>query len=73
MPRGADFPSNVIEALANRAGHRCSFPGCSMDTSGPSAEGPMKFSRTGDAAHIVAASSGRVQEEPTMAGYPFHS
>jgi len=58
MAREADFPQKVIEALAKRAGYRCSFPACSINTIGPSSEGPMKISSTGDAAHIVAASSG---------------
>lgn len=58
MAREADFPKKVIEVLAKRAGHRCSFPGCSINTIGPSAEGSMKTSNTGEAAHIVAASSG---------------
>jgi hypothetical protein len=58
MAREADFSLKVIEALAKRAGYRCSFPQCLNQTIGPSAEGPTKVSNTGDAAHIVAASSG---------------
>ncbi len=58
MAREADFPQKVIEALAKRAGYRCSFPQCPNQTIGPSAEGPAKVASTGDAAHIVAASPG---------------
>jgi hypothetical protein len=58
MPREADFPLAVKEALAKRADNRCSFPQCPQATIGPSEEGPDKISNSGDAAHIVAASSG---------------
>jgi len=58
MPREADFPLAVKEALAKRADNRCSFPQCPQSTIGPSEEGPDKISNSGDAAHIVAASSG---------------
>jgi hypothetical protein len=58
MSREADFPLPVKEALAKRADNRCSFPQCPQATIGPSEEGPDKISNSGDAAHIVAASSG---------------
>lgn len=58
MARDADFPQKVIEVLAKRSGYRCSFPGCRQRTIGPSAEGPMSTSSTGEAAHIIAASTG---------------
>jgi hypothetical protein len=64
MSREADFPQTVKEALAKRAGYRCSFPGCPNQTIGPSAEGPTKVSNTGDAAHIVAASPGPGARRP---------
>jgi hypothetical protein len=53
-----DFPSGVVQALAERVGHMCSFPGCKSPTVGPSVEGPDARSRTGMACHIVAASGG---------------
>jgi hypothetical protein len=58
MSRKADFNIDVKEALAKRADNRCSFPQCQASTIGPSAEGPKSTSNSGDAAHIVAASSG---------------
>jgi hypothetical protein len=53
-----DFPRSVKEALAKRVGYRCSFPGCDLQTVGPSSEEPTAASNTGIAAHIVAAASG---------------
>jgi WD40 repeat protein len=47
----------VIEALAKRAGQRCSNPGCRQQTSGPSAD-PAKAIVVGVASHITAASPG---------------
>lgn len=59
MARETDFPTKVKEALAKGAGYRCSYPQCpNPHTVGPSKEGSMKTSNTGDAAHIVAASTG---------------
>ncbi len=53
-----EFPVPVKRALAERAGFRCSFPGCNAVTIGPSDEGPNATSSTGTAAHISAASGG---------------
>lgn len=53
-----EFPTPVKRALAERAGFRCSFPGCNAITIGPSDEGPSATSSTGTAAHISAASGG---------------
>src|SRR5882724_2748404 len=53
-----NFPADVKRALEQRVGHRCSFPGCDAETSGPSNEGAHAVARTGMACHIVAASSG---------------
>jgi hypothetical protein len=52
------FPQSVKDKLAARAGHACSYPGCEAPTSGPSNEGPLAKTNTGDAAHIAAASGG---------------
>jgi hypothetical protein len=54
-----DFSVAVKRALAERAGFRCSFPGCDAETIGPSEEGAEATSSTGTAAHISAASAGR--------------
>jgi hypothetical protein len=59
MTKRDDFPQAVRDALAERAGHRCSFPGCPAHTIGPSSESPHAVSDTGVAAHISAASGGK--------------
>jgi hypothetical protein len=53
-----DFSPDIKRALAERAGHRCSFPGCPSVTIGPSNEGEASVSRTGMACHIAAAAGG---------------
>jgi hypothetical protein len=53
-----NFSKSTKEALAHRAGFRCSFPGCPAHTAGPSDEGEDSISNTGTAAHITAASAG---------------
>jgi hypothetical protein len=58
MPRD-EFPQSVKDALATRAGHCCSFPGCGISTSGPSSESATAVANTGTAAHISGAASGR--------------
>ncbi len=52
------FAQEVKDALAKRAGFRCSRPHCRCVTVGPSREGKDKFSMPGDAAHIFDASQG---------------
>lgn len=58
MPDRDEFSAEVKRALAERAGHRCSFPSCPVVTIGPSNEGEKSVSKTGMACHIAAASSG---------------
>ncbi|WP_414472765.1 hypothetical protein [Microvirga sp. M2] len=53
-----EFSQTVKDALAKRAGFKCSFPGCRASTIGPSTEGPEKSSSSGMACHIAAASGG---------------
>lgn len=53
-----DFSSGVKRALAERAGHCCSFPGCPQRTSGPSEESPEAVASVGVACHITAAAPG---------------
>lgn len=55
--RDADFSSAVIEAIASRAGFRCSFPDCDESTIGPGA-GAEDIEKKGVAAHIFSASAG---------------
>lgn len=58
MGKRADFKQAVKDALAARAGYRCSFPGCDAPTAGPSAESSLGTASTGMACHILAAASG---------------
>lgn len=53
-----DFPDRVRKAVALRAQYRCSFPGCTQITVGPSEESSIAVARIGVAAHIHAASPG---------------
>ncbi|WP_152977832.1 hypothetical protein [Bradyrhizobium pachyrhizi] len=48
----------MIKALAERVGHRCSFPDCNASTIGPSAESATSIAKTGMACHIYAAADG---------------
>ncbi|GGA29143.1 hypothetical protein [Dyella nitratireducens] len=54
-----DFSLSTKKVLAQRAGHRCSFPECGAITAGPSKESKTATANTGEAAHISAASSGK--------------
>lgn len=58
MARLADFSSVVRNALAQRAGYRCSFPTCPASTIGPSAESATSTAKSGMACHIYAAEDG---------------
>ena len=61
MPRARrfDFSARTRQLVAQRAGYRCSFPGCDRLTTGP-ADDPKSVSTIGEAAHIYgAAASGR--------------
>lgn len=53
-----NFSAATKTKLAQRAGYRCSFPGCNATTIGPSDESDDATSSTGTAAHISAAASG---------------
>jgi len=52
--RRDDFPADVKDILAKRAGMRCSNPNCRKPTSGPR-DDPRKAVNIGVAAHITAA------------------
>jgi len=53
-----EFSAATRKALEDRAGHRCSFPGCQAVTAGPSDESNTSVSHTGMACHIAAAAGG---------------
>nr|VFJ92648.1 MAG: Uncharacterized conserved protein YegL, contains vWA domain of TerY type [Candidatus Kentron sp. H]VFJ95085.1 MAG: Uncharacterized conserved protein YegL, contains vWA domain of TerY type [Candidatus Kentron sp. H]VFK00361.1 MAG: Uncharacterized conserved protein YegL, contains vWA domain of TerY type [Candidatus Kentron sp. H] len=53
-----DFSQSTKRTLAERAGYRCSFPGCLQTTIGPSEESEESTSSVGMACHIAAASGG---------------
>ena len=52
-----NFSRSTIDALADRAGNRCSNPDCRQLTSGPRTD-PARAVNIGVAAHITAASEG---------------
>ncbi len=54
MSSRAEFSKRVRQLVAERAGFRCSFPGCDRTTVGPARDGE-KSSRVGVAAHIYGA------------------
>jgi hypothetical protein len=60
-----DFSKRTIDALAGRAGHRCSNPGCRQPTRGPRSE-PDQTVNIGVAAHITAASQGGPRYDPGL-------
>lgn len=63
-----DFSPAVKQALAGRAGHKCSFPDCHKSTSGPSRDSLEKSIQNGIAAHISSASPGQGAKryDPTL-------
>lgn len=60
-----DFSRQTIEVLADRAGNRCSNPGCRQPTSGPRTD-PDRAVNIGVAAHITAASEGGPRYDPAL-------
>lgn len=60
-----DFSPRVKRVLADRAGHRCSNPGCRSVTSGPQAA-PDGAVNIGVAAHIAAAAKRGPRYDPRM-------
>lgn len=53
-----NFPSGVVSKVAERAAYICSNPSCHRLTIGPDQSASMHSIKTGEAAHICAASSG---------------
>lgn len=60
-----EFPPKVRRALQERAGNRCSNPGCRCSTSGPNLD-PERVTSIGVAAHITAAARGGPRYEPAL-------
>src|SRR5262249_37628223 len=60
-----EFPKEVVRALQERAGNRCSSPDCRRLTSGPNLA-PEKATRIGVAAHITAAAPGGPRYDPSL-------
>ncbi len=54
-----EFSKATRQAVALRAGYRCSMPDCRRPTAGPSEESYGSYAVIGQAAHIHAAASGR--------------
>ena len=60
-----DFSRRTTKVLADRAGNRCSNPGCRQPTSGPRTD-PDRAVNIGVAAHITAASEGGPRYDPAL-------
>src|ERR1019366_8599186 len=58
MTNRDDFLEQTKRWVGLRAGHQCSFTGCTQRTVGPSFESPTGITNVGDAAHICAAAPG---------------
>lgn len=58
MSNRDEFSEDTKRKVALRASHRCSFPGCSQITAGPSDESSAAVNMIGQAAHIHAAAPG---------------
>jgi hypothetical protein len=65
MSNRDDFPANVRDLIARRAGFCCSNPGCQRPTSGPQ-DDPNKSVNVGVAAHMAAASPGGPRNDSSM-------
>lgn len=66
MSNRDNFSIKVKNAVAARAGWRCSMAGCAKATIGPSEEAPDAVANTGDAAHICAAAPGGRRYDASM-------
>ncbi|CAI2096379.1 Uncharacterised protein [Serratia fonticola] len=61
-----NFSAKTIRTLQDRAGCRCSMPGCGVVTIGPSDESSEKSVNLGVAAHICAAAPDGPRYDPNM-------
>ncbi|WP_309890890.1 hypothetical protein [Archangium sp.] len=62
-PARDEFPEGVKKTIAQRAGHRCSNPGCRRPTIGPHSD-PEKAQNIGNAGHIHGARAGGPRYDP---------
>lgn len=65
MTNRDDFAKRIIGTLADRAGNRCSNPGCHKSTSGPRTD-PTAAINIGVAAHITAAAPDGPRYDPSL-------
>jgi hypothetical protein len=61
-----EFSPATKRFVALRAGYRCSFTGCRVQTVGPSSESPSAYTSIGEVAHISGASPGGPRYQPAM-------
>lgn len=61
-----DFTRATRNAIAHRAGYRCSQPDCRAPTAGPGSDGPFSKTDIGVAAHITAASPNGPRYDKTI-------
>lgn len=61
-----DFPPNVRDPIAKRAGYICSYPGCRRMTVARSEDRTSGLTMVGVAAHIAAAAPGGPRYDPSM-------
>lgn len=66
MPKRDNFTLDTIRRAASRVGYKCSFPGCTCATIGPSMESSSKVSTLGVGAHICAAAENGPRFDPNM-------
>lgn len=57
-PKRQDFPAQVARKVAERAAYICSNPSCNRVTIGPDQAASSSSIKTGEAAHVCAASPG---------------
>lgn len=63
-----DFNQKTIDALAKRAGFKCSNPDCRVSTVGPNSD-PQKATIIGEAAHIYGARPGSPRYQASMSDF----
>lgn len=66
MPKRDDFTLDTKRRAASRVGYKCSFPGCTCATIGPSMESSSKVATLGVGAHICAAAENGPRFDPNM-------
>ncbi|MBU3932325.1 MAG: hypothetical protein ABIK91_03645 [Pseudomonadota bacterium] len=66
MAKRDEFTLTTIRIMAERAGQRCSNPGCGRSTAGPSDGSSGESTQLGKAAHISAAAEGGPRYDPKL-------